>query len=193
MGEFLFDSVACDVYYARAMQKVKLPHQIDPIKSAVKRSDYQGVVATKDMDRLNNLVVSSDDYVDASVQFAKDQQGLTVFRGNLSVAVNLVCQRCNETFKQPLSVDFCFSPVQRDEELEVLPEAYDPVEVDEYGMVNLLQLFEDELLVSLPLVPRHAEDECSVSEDDMQFGKLEPEHERPNPFAVLKELKRDQE
>jgi len=27
----------------------------------------------------------------------------------------------------------------------------------------------------------------------MSFGKIEPEQERQNPFAVLKELKRDQE
>ena len=173
------------------MQEVKLPHQIDPIKSAVKRSDYKGVIATKDMERLTDMIVSSDEYVSASVQFTKDQQGLTVLRGNLAVTVELICQRSNEPFNYPLNVDFCFSPVQGDEELEILPEAYDPVEVDEYGMIDLLQLFEDELLLSIPLVPRRAEGDCGITEDDMKFGKLEPEHERPNPFAVLKELKRD--
>jgi len=173
------------------MQKVKLPHQIDPVKSAAKRSDYVGVVATADMDRLHNIVVSSDDYINANVQFLKDQQGLTVFRGNLNVTVSLICQRCNNPFDYELDIEFCFSPVQGVEAIEVLPEAYEPVEVDEYGMVNLLQLFEDELIVSLPLVPRHAESDCPMSKSDMQFGKLEPEHERPNPFAVLKELKRD--
>ena len=185
--------MVCDVYYARAMQKVKLPHQIDPVKSATKRSDYQGVFATKDMERLSDSVVSSDDYVNAAVQFVKDSQGLTVFRGNLNVKVTLICQRSNVAFEHPLNVDFCFSPVQGDEELELLPEVYDPVEVDEHGMVNLLQLLEDELILSLPLVPRRAEDDCGVSDEDLTFGKLEPEHERPNPFAVLKELKRDQE
>jgi uncharacterized protein len=91
-------------------------------------------------------------------------------------------------------VDFCFTPVQGPDidELE-LPEAYEPVEVDEHGEVNLLQLFEDELIISLPIVPLHAEDACTVTEDDMTFGKLKPEQERQNPFAVLQELKRDQE
>ena len=74
-----------------------------------------------------------------------------------------------------------------------LPEAYEPVEVDEHGEVNLLQLFEDELIISLPIVPLHAEDACTVTEDDMTFGKRKPEQERQNPFAVLQELKRDQE
>jgi len=173
------------------MQKVKLPHQIDPIKSAIKRSDYTGVISAKEMERLTDLVVSSDDWVDVTIQFLKDEQGLTVFRGSLSVTVVLICQASNNPFEYPINVDFCFSPVQGEEEMELLPEAYDPVEVDCYGMVDLLQLFEDELIVSIPLVPRQAESECPVV--DRQFGKLKPEEERPNPFAVLKELKRDQE
>lgn len=179
------------VYYARAMQKVKLPHQIDPVKSAAKRSDYVGVIAAKNMERLQQVVVSSDDYINVNVQFIKDEQGLTVFRGRLGVVVSLLCQRSNEVFNHELNIEFCFSPVQGDEDYDSLPTAYDPVEVDEHGMVNLLQLFEDELIVSLPLVPRHPEADSRVTDKDLQFGTLKPENERPNPFAVLKELKRD--
>ncbi len=175
------------------MQKVKLPHQVDPVKSAMKRSDYQGVIASKDLVRLCEAVVDCDEFVDAQVQFKKDEQGLTVFDGELSTSVTLLCQRCNEPFKVHLQSTFCFSPVQGSQDAEELPDAYDPVEVNDHGEVSLLQLFEDELLLALPIVPVHAEDECSVSSGDLQFGKIEPEQERPNPFAVLKELKRDQE
>ncbi|GGW76818.1 23S rRNA accumulation protein YceD [Alteromonas halophila] len=177
------------------MQKVKLPHSVDPVKSAVKRSDYSGVFATKDMERLCGAVVSSDDWVTAEIQFEKDAQGLTVFHGYLETQVTLICQRCNGEFAHPLHVDFCYSPVQGQSqfELEQLPEAYDPVEVDDHGMIELLQLFEDELILSLPIVALHAEEACSVGQDDMQFGEIESEQEQPNPFAVLKELKRDQE
>ena len=175
------------------MQKVKLPHQVEPVKSALKRSDYEGVIATKDMARLMGSVVSSDEWVDVKVQFEKDAQGLTVFHGTLDTAVVLLCQRCNEAFDCPLHVDFCFSPVQGQQAAEALPEAYDPVEVGDHGEVSLLQLFEDELILSLPIVPFHAEEVCTVTSDDMQFGEIEPEQKQPNPFAVLKELKRDQE
>ena len=175
------------------MQKVKLPHQVEPVKSALKRSDYEGVIATKDMARLMGSVVSSDEWVDVKVQFEKDAQGLTVFHGTLDTAVVLLCQRCNEAFDCPLHVDFCFSPVQGQQDAEALPEAYDPVEVGDHGEVNLLQLVEDELILELPIVPFHAEEDCAITSDDMQFGEIEPEQRQPNPFAVLKELKRDQE
>lgn len=175
------------------MQKVKLPQSVDPIKSALKRSDYRGVIATKDMPRLISSVESCEQWVEAEVQFTKDAQGLTVFRGSLSTSVSLICQRCNEVYNSPLHVTFCFSPVQGPQDSEMLPEAYEPVEVNDHGEVNLFQLFEDELILSVPIVPVHAEDECTVTEADMQFGEIEPEQERANPFAVLKELKRDQE
>ena len=177
------------------MQKVKLPHTVDPAKSAMKRSDYRGIMVSADMERLSGAVVRCSDYVDAEVQFEKDAQGLTVFHGHLATQVTLLCQRCNGEFDYPLNVDFCFTPVQGEEQPEddLLPEAYEPVEVNDHGEVNLLHIFEDELLLSLPIVPLHAEKECSVKKDDMTFGKIEPDQEQENPFAVLKELKRDQE
>ncbi|MDC8831274.1 23S rRNA accumulation protein YceD [Alteromonas gilva] len=177
------------------MQKVKLPYQVEPVKSALKRSDYEGVMAASDMERLTGSVVSSSEWVNVKVQFEKDAQGLTVFHGSLEVEVSLICQRCNETFDCPLYVEFCYSPVQgqQDADAEALPDAYEPVEVGDHGEVNLLQLFEDELILALPIVPFHAEGACTVTSDDMQFGEIEPEQEQTNPFAVLKELKRDQE
>lgn len=175
------------------MQKVKLPLQVDPVKSALKRSDYRGVMACSEMERLSGAVVKTDDWVDVEVQFEKDAQGLTVFHGKLDTNVTLVCQRCNGEFDYSLHVPFCFSPVQGQQDTETLPEAYEPVEVNDHGEVSLLQIFEDELILSLPIVALHAEKDCKVTSDDMQFGEIEPEQERPNPFAVLKELKRDQE
>ncbi|GAB3016356.1 23S rRNA accumulation protein YceD [Bowmanella dokdonensis] len=175
------------------MQKVKLPKQLDPVKNAVKRSEYIGVMMANDMNRLQQAVAAVDQDIEVEVKFEKDAQELTFFSGRLNTEVSLICQRCNESFAHHLEVSFCFSPVRAEQDIDELPEAYDPVEVDDHGEINLLQLFEDELILALPIVPFHAEEDCRVSEEEMSFGKIEPVAERPNPFAVLKELKRDQE
>lgn len=177
------------------MQKVKLPRQIDPIKSAQKRSDYQGVIAASDLERLAEVVDKVLADADVQVSFDIDAQGLTYFHGSLHTKVSLICQRCNEPFAQDLSSEFCFAPVQAQESLEELelPEAYDPVELGDQGEINLLNLFEDELILSLPIVALHAEGECRVTAKDMSYGEIEPDVEQPNPFAILKELKRNQE
>ena len=175
------------------MQKVKLPKQIDPIKSATKRSEYRGIILTADMPRLRDVVADVADEVDVEVKFKKDEQGLTYFDGRLSCSASLLCQRCYDVFAHQINVSFCFSPVQGadKEEHDELPDAYEPVEVDDHGEINLLQTFEDELILSLPIVALHAEEDCKVKADKMSFGVIEPADERPNPFAVLKELKRD--
>ncbi|MGJ8680938.1 23S rRNA accumulation protein YceD [Paraglaciecola sp.] len=176
------------------MQKVKLPKQVDPVKSANKRSEYRGVMATADMPRLLESVVNVAEEVDVEVKFLKDEQGLTYFQGHMACLTSLLCERCNEAFEHQIDVSFCFSPMQssekEDDKVE-LPDIYEPVEVNDHGEVNLLQIFEDELILSLPIVALHAEKDCNQKRDNMSFGKIEPVNERPNPFAVLKELKRD--
>lgn len=173
------------------MNKVKLPRLIDPLKSAMKRSTYVGVYSTSLMERFVESVLACSDDVTVEVKFLKDAQSLTYFQGTAETQANLLCQRCNHEFSHSINLEFCFSPVQGTDTEEELPDAYEPVEVNDHGEIDLLQIIEDELILSLPIVALHAEVDCSVGPDDMTFGKIEPEQERKNPFEVLKELKRD--
>jgi uncharacterized protein len=175
------------------MQRVKLPKLVDPVKNATIRSDYRGVILSSEMPRLLGAVADIAKEIDVEIKFAKDEQGLTYFQGHMACSTSLICERCNEVFGHPMDVSFCFSPVQsvNEEDEDKLPEVYEPVEVNDQGEINLFQTLEDELILSLPIVALHAEKDCKQKRDNMSFGKIEPIDERPNPFAVLKELKRD--
>lgn len=175
------------------MSKVRLPKQVDPHKCALKRSDYQGVMAQNTMVRLKEAVKDILDDVSVEVRFEIDAQGLTFFHGNLQSKVTLECQRCNEPFDFKIDQPFCFTPVKEGESVEDISDAYDPVELSEHGEINLLELLEDEMIISLPLVAMHDQADCKVDEEQLSFGKIEPVEKQPNPFAVLKELKRNQE
>ncbi len=175
------------------MPNVKLPKQVEPHKSALKRSDYQGVMVAADMVRLGEAVNAVLDDVTVALRFEIDAQGLTYFHGTLQTSVSLICQRCNEPFDLSIDHQFCYTPVNEGDDLDEIPEAYDPVELNEHGEINILELFEDELMLSLPIVPMHDEKDCKVKSEGLSFGNIEPAEKRPNPFAVLKELKRNQE
>ena len=137
------------------MQKVKLPKQVDPVKSATIRSDYRGVILSSEMPRLLGSVADIAKEVDVEIKFSKDEQGLSYFQGHMACSTSLICERCNEVFEHPLDVSFCFSPVQRvEEEVEdELPDVYEPVEVDDHGAINLFQPLEQELIFSFLLLP----------------------------------------
>ncbi|MDF1484347.1 YceD family protein [Ramlibacter sp. H39-3-26] len=102
----------------------------------------------------------------------------------------LVCQRCLGPLLLPLSVDRLFRFVAD----EATADAEDE-EAEEDLLVasrdfHLRALVEDELLMALPVVPRHAE--CPV---DVKLSAADPgfeaaEAERPHPFAALQALKK---
>ena len=165
------------------MQKVKLPLTLDPVRTAQKRLDYQGIYTPDQVERVAESVVSVDSDVECSMSFA-------VLNGDAKVTVTLECQRCGKPFTHQVYTTYCFSPVRSDEQAEALPEAYEPIEVNEFGEIDLLAMVEDEIILALPVVPVHDSEHCEVSEADMVFGELPEEAQKPNPFAVLASLKR---
>lgn len=171
------------------MQNVKLPITLDPYKAAQKRLDYSGIFPRQSAVRLAEAVTSVDTDIRASLSFSIDMQGLTVIAGQAEVEVTLTCQRCNQPFKQTIHVSLNCCPVKTEAQIERLPEEYEPVEVNELNEVDLLAFIEDDLLLSLPIVPVHDSEHCEVSEVEFVFGELPEEEQKPNPFAILTNLK----
>ena len=171
------------------MQKVKLPLTLDPVRTAQKRLDYAGIYTRDLVERIAASVVCVDTDVECEMSFAIDNQRLAVITGDAKVTVSLECQRCGKSFTHHVHTTYCFSPVKNDDQVEALPEAYEPIQVNEFGEIDLLALVEDEIILSLPVVPVHDSEHCEVSEADMVFGELPEEAQKPNPFAVLASLK----
>jgi len=116
-------------------------------------------------------------------------------------SVWLMCQRCLSPYSQHLDVDATYRIVATEEEADEFPLDDDEVEVIVGSrQFDLVDLIEEELLLSLPLVPKHsvcpevhesllaggAADEAGEGEAG-QGG--EEEAGKPNPFAVLEKLK----
>lgn len=170
------------------MRKVKLPLTIDVRHAAQKRLDYQGVYTGDQLARFASVVVSVDSDAQCNMSFSIDSQNLVLLKGDVAVQVTLACQRCGQPFRYPLHVSYCVSPVQSEEQVAQLPDAYEPIDVDEFGEIDLLVLVEDEMIVSLPVVPMHDPEHCEMSVRQMVFGEL-PE-QSPGSFAILASLKR---
>jgi uncharacterized protein len=141
-----------------------------------------------EMTRLLAVSEKRGEHVQVSVKFDVDERGLTVMSGTASALVALTCQRCNEFFDTELKVEFTFSPAKNEEAAEKIPSYYDVIELDENSEVNLRELVEEELILMIPLIPRHELKDCPADADTV-WGELPEELEKPNPFDVLKQLK----
>lgn len=102
-------------------------------------------------------------------------------------SVPLQCQRCLQQVQLDVSVDRRFRFVRSEEEAERLDEISEDDVLVLSPRLDLLDLLEDELILALPLVPKH-EGPCPaplpVPVDD-----LDNESAAPNPFAALAALR----
>jgi uncharacterized protein len=103
-------------------------------------------------------------------------------------AAELTCQRCLQPVKLDLQAERAIRFVSDEAEAERLDElSDDDVLAQPGGGLDLRQLVEDELILALPLVPRH--DTCPQPLP-MASSAAADEVERPNPFQALAALKR---
>lgn len=104
-----------------------------------------------------------------------------------STVVQLVCQRCLQALHHPLTAQRSIRWVADEAEAERLDELCedDVLALPAQGRLDLLTLVEDELILNLPLVPRH-----EVCPDPLPLPADELQDEAPaNPFSVLAGMK----
>ena len=103
------------------------------------------------------------------------------------VALPLQCQRCLAPVPVELQVDRSFAFARDEDEAARLDEASDEDMLVLSRSFDLLELLEDELILALPLVPRHAE--CPAPLLLPQDAPAE-DIQRASPFAALGVLRR---
>ena len=103
----------------------------------------------------------------------------------------LTCQRCLGPAEVAVEFARAFRFVASEEQAALEDEVCDEDVLVISRAFNLPELIEDELLMALPVAPMH--DTCpqpvqlQVADADFDHG----EDEKPNPFAVLQQLKRN--
>jgi uncharacterized protein len=107
--------------------------------------------------RLNEILHADRGSVSADLRFRKRGGWLTV-ELEYAGTVELICQRCLEGFAYPVGARVELALVENGAQEASVPEGYEPLVVEE-GRLRPSDLVEDELIIALPLVPRHAESE----------------------------------
>ncbi|MFA5081437.1 MAG: YceD family protein [Hydrogenophilaceae bacterium] len=125
--------------------------------------DQSGEVRLSDLTRLADVLVSDDGAVSYRIR-GGTSAGRPILKLDVDTAVMLICQSCLEPYRQEMRISRVF-PVARDEKQLDLWERDDPL-LDALVAdpeLDVLTLVEDEILLSLPVVPRHAEGECGLA------------------------------
>ena len=152
---------------------------------------WEGKVSLKDLLRIYALGDEhhdNDQPLDVILDIQK--KGEVVFwQLNTTGVLWQTCQRCLDPVAVSLAVDSELALLEDENHVALLDEGTEIILIDELTDDNklwLLSMIEDELLVDLPLAPKHDDCEMAVTE----VGELpEAVAEKENPFAVLASLK----
>jgi uncharacterized protein len=168
----------------------KLPIEIDPFRLAQNGLTLEGQIPLSNLSRLTQAVLRDDGMVDVKMVFDIDQVGTPFVKGRFHVSTSIICERCMEPMVLDLDVDCLLAMVVGEQKIEGLAEQYDPWVLENSDPVLLKTVVEDELILSMPLVPRH--ESICLADDAWSVGDSDIEHDddkRESPFAVLSSLK----
>lgn len=164
------------------MPTVYIPEHINPFRFAEQQVELQGAIRISDLQRLATSLSKPDGDVEVDIHFGVDDHGIVFFKGHLETKVWLQCQRCMELFKYQIVTDFVTGVANSEEKAESFPESYDTVIAND-NLVAIRNVVEDELILSLPLVPKHEEGECEIH---LPYKDSGWDTDERNPFVVLK-------
>ncbi|PLZ02605.1 hypothetical protein CY652_10215 [Burkholderia sp. WAC0059] len=195
------------------------PRDVDLFEFARGGRDAAGALRLQELPRMLNEVPADAPDSDAVFEWRAEGATQPELQDNgvegpqpyLRLAVHgkawLGCQRCLAPYGQAFDVDAVYRIVATEAEADEFPLDDDEVEVIVGSRhFDLVDLIEEELLLSLPLVPKH--DVCPQvheslvsgadgadgvdSVDEVPEDGSEPDdEERPNPFAALESLKKE--
>jgi len=170
---------------------VMLAESLNFVRQVELNRTIEGIYPIAKLARLNENLLSNDGDITAKLEFT-NSAGFACLKGHVSAKLLIECQRCLEPIETKLSGSFKFALVSSEEDIELLPDEFEPylVEGEEQSVVELI---EDELLLCLPMVTIH-DDNCSAymtKQNAKIKAEMQTEKESENPFAALKALKDD--
>lgn len=187
---FILTEIRHTYMIPRLMQNSVLPGNIDPWRLAAESGRLEGVLALAALPRLAAALNRTDGAVTVALAAGIDPGGVRFIAGTLQTQVELVCQRCLGLLSWPLDVGVSLGLVHSEAEADRLPEKYEPLLAPE-GVARVADLVEDELLLALPQIPRHADaSDCETRDDQPPASESTPAAPG-QPLAALASLLQD--
>lgn len=168
----------------------QLPKEIDPFRFAHSGRELEGELALANMSRLAESLHHNEGVVKVSMRFDIDDTGTAFMQGHFVTTLALTCERCLQELTLPVEIDTLLGLVRHEKLTETLADQYEPWVIEDNDLVDPATVVEDELILALPLVPKHDYD-CLPEEAWFSGDKKDEEKtDKPeSPFAVLSALK----
>ncbi len=156
---------------------------IDPLSFARNKKVRHGKIAENGLDRLRELVDRDEGFVFV-IEGDSDKLGRPILRLQIKGKIVVQCQRCLDKLDHEIDIDTFLILARSARELELYDADNTIDAVLALQELDVGALVEDEIILSLPISPRHQEGVCNT--DIQSILKRE---QKVNSFSSLLSLK----
>ena len=158
-------------------------HFIDSLDFAHNGRELRGLVPLAEMPRLQDILAIPEGEISYFVRGLPEKDGKPMLEVTVEGLCQLRCQRCLNGFAYPVKLVSHLLLTQAAELDEFsVDESNDVDSIAADKHLDVLNMIEDEILLSLPFAPKHPLGECQPVVE-----KFNPSEK--HPFAVLEGLK----
>ena len=157
---------------------------IDVLDLARNAVSHHGKIALSELERLQDYLAGNCGELKYTIRGALDGNGKPILRIVIQGSINLRCQRCLGELEHVLDLRRDLLLARDEHELSRLDEDESADGVLAIPDMDVMALIEDEIILSLPISPRHGESECSIG----TMGRSDA-GEKPL-FTALSQLKK---
>jgi len=161
----------------------RLPREIDPLRLAEEGVRLVGELPGELFSRLREWAVAGTIPESATIDlvFERTVHGVRLLHGMIGIHLTAICQRCLAPMSLELEAHPFMVLLAPGDQPSGGPEEAETLVVE--GPIRLSEWVEDELILAMPMIPVHDDDQCSTP----RAGTL-PEsgaEGKRNPFAAL--------
>ena len=135
-----------------------------------------------DLPRINEIAGNNSDKIKVNYSFYLENNTTPCLNGEVSINIYLTCQRCLEELLVSLNLNFSLAFVKNKSQAEELSKHLE-IYLFEGEELSLMDLISDEILLSIPMVPKHNLDCLSSFKEHNNYEQVEE-----SPFAILKNI-----
>ena len=155
---------------------------IDSLDFARRGGELSGEVQVAELPRMTDLLADFEGKIAYSVRGLSGNDGSPLLELKIDGACNLRCQRCLNALATPLMLVSRLRLVSEGEMENTDIEDDEADSIPAEKRLDILALLEEELLLSLPIAPKHGLGVCQIAAEGLNRST--------SPFAVLAGLKK---
>ena len=182
------------------MPSEKLPQSVTVRKLVDGRAILSGYVVPERLSRLVDAISAFAGNFQVELDFGLNESKKSKIDVQINGNVEMQCQRCLKPVAVEVAIETRLTVAAHDEEARAKIKDYEPILLNEEGVLDIDALIEEEILLSLPLVAMHTEssnDETDrtavintvLADEPVQQIERRSGMGMDNPFDVLKTLK----